>query len=584
MCAVRVAVYARFSSDLQKATSLDDQLTVARRCADEHGWAVLDAHIYTDAAVSGASLDRPGIRALRSAVERRPLPFDILLVDDSSRISRDLADAVRLLQELTFNGVRVIYISQSIDSANEQAETMIAVHGVVDSLYLKEMSKKIKRGLAGQLERGFATGGITYGYRTVPVPDPSGARDVNGYPILAGKRVEVVPAEARAIVDICEWFANGLGTARLVERLIASGHPPPRGGRWRSGAVKRILDNEKYVGQLIWGRKTADRRPGTREYVARAMPRESWRIQQRPELRIVSDDLWARVQARRSTVRAALPDQTRHTLMRGRDAALYSPHLFSGFMTCGVCGRSVAVVTGGKGSPRYGCRRSWADGVGVCTNRLTSRAKVVDAHLLAALQRELLAPQTVQYVTDALGRALSERISKRPQLLADAERERHDAQQRLQRLVDAIEHGVSATSVAPAIAERQATLARLDTTIADLAMSQPEQRLAVMPGWVRQQLEDLSALLSATPERTKAEFHRLGLRVTMHPQRTDAGSVYYRAAVESALPFLAGIADMRESRPSAVDRSLPRTAGSRTLAFSVDLPANIVGPGQRKRA
>jgi hypothetical protein len=54
---------------------------------------------------------------------------------------------------------------------------------VVDSLYLKEMAKKIKRGLAGQIERGFATGGIIYGYRTVPVPDPSG-KTQNGYPVL----------------------------------------------------------------------------------------------------------------------------------------------------------------------------------------------------------------------------------------------------------------------------------------------------------------------------------------------------------------------------------------------------------------
>src|SRR5439155_16672785 len=102
---------------------------------------------------------------------------------------------------LTFAGVRVIYISQNIDSANETAETLVAVHGVVDSLYLREMAKKVKRGLAGQLERGFATGSITFGYRTVPVPDPSGKTDPHGYPVLLGKPTELVPDEARAIVQ-----------------------------------------------------------------------------------------------------------------------------------------------------------------------------------------------------------------------------------------------------------------------------------------------------------------------------------------------------------------------------------------------
>ncbi len=556
MSAVRVAVYARFSSDLQRATSIDDQLAVAQRYATEQGWAVLAEHVYSDAAISGASLDRPGIQALRSATARRPLPFDVLLVDDSSRISRDLADAIRLLQELRFNGVRVIYISQHIDSANEQAETLVAVHGVVDSLYLKEMAKKIKRGLAGQLERGFATGAITFGYRTVPVPDPSGACDVNGYPVLLGKRVEVVPEEARTIVQIFEWYAAGLGAGRLVARLNAEGFRGPRGQRWREGAVKRVLANEKYLGKLIWGRKSMERRPGTRQLVERPQPRDKWHVQERPELRIVSDDLWNQVLARRTAVRQALPADAR-PLMRGKNAALHSPHLFSGFMTCGSCGGAVVTVTGGHGSPRYGCLRSWRNGTAVCTNRVSMRAKIVDAHLLTALRRELLEPATVQYVTDALGRALNDRIANRPQLLADAERERLEARQRVQRLIAAIESGIPASTVGSALAERQADLERLDATIADLS-APLQQRLAVMPAWVQQQLADLVGLLTDTPERTKAEFLRLELRVTLHPKRDDRGRGYYRADVVNSLPWLAGTRDIRNDGLSTVDRLLLR--------------------------
>src|SRR6266550_4733803 len=193
MLPMRVACYARYSSDLQRETSLEDQIGVARRFADLKGWTLVEEHIYADAALSGASVDRPGLQRLLAAAAQRPLPFDVLLVDDTSRISRDLSDAVRVLQQLGFFGVRVIYIGQNIDSANGEAEVLIAIHGIVDSVFLREMATKIKRGLAGQLERGFATGSSTFGYRTVPVPDPSGKTDVNGYPLLAGKRVEVVP-------------------------------------------------------------------------------------------------------------------------------------------------------------------------------------------------------------------------------------------------------------------------------------------------------------------------------------------------------------------------------------------------------
>jgi DNA invertase Pin-like site-specific DNA recombinase len=544
---------------LQRETSLLDQIATARRFAADRGWEFLESHVYTDAALSGASLDRPGIQALLLAAGRRPLPFDVLLVDDSSRVSRDLADAVRLLQDLKFAGARVIYISQNIDSASETAETLVAVHGVVDSLYLREMAKKIKRGLAGQLERGFATGSITFGYRTIPVPDPSGKTDVNGYPVLLGKRVEVVPEEARIVVQIFEWYASGLGAGRLVVRLNREGLRGPRGRRWREGALKRVLTNEKYRGLLIWGKKSFERRPGTRQYVERQHPRDQWRTQERPELRIVSDELWERVAARRASVRGSLPASTRNTLMRGRNATLHSRHLFSGFMTCGTCGGAVVVVTGGYGSPRYGCLRSWRNGVDTCANRLTIRAKIADACLLEGLKAELVAPMTLEHVTDALGRELNRRIHDRPRLLAEARSAREQAAQRLQRLVDAIENGVPAGTVARAIGDRQAELGRLDATLREL--DEPlSQRLAVMPTWVRQQLEDLVGLLSVTPERTKTEFQRLGLHVTMTRMVAENARPYYQADVVNSLPCLAGITEMRELSPSAVDRLHPPAA------------------------
>src|SRR5262245_66571877 len=110
MSPVRCAVYARFSSDLQREPSINDQVAVARMYADGKGWTICEGHFCTDAALSGASLDRPGIQALLTAAAQRRVPFDVLLVDDSSRVSRDLADAIRFLQQLRFFGVRVIYI------------------------------------------------------------------------------------------------------------------------------------------------------------------------------------------------------------------------------------------------------------------------------------------------------------------------------------------------------------------------------------------------------------------------------------------------------------------------------------------
>jgi site-specific DNA recombinase len=554
MPAMRVAVYARFSSDLQRATSIDDQIATAHRYAVTHGWQVLDDHVYTDAAISGASLERPGIQALRTATARRPLPFDLLLVDDSSRVSRDLADAVRLLQELKFNGVRVIYISQNIDSANEQAETLIAVHGVVDSLYLREMSKKVKRGLVGQLERGFATGSSTYGYRTLPVLDPSGKKDAHGRPAVLGNRIEIDPDEARVVVQIFEWYASGLGTLRIVERLHATNWPGPRGGSWKAGAVKRLLANEKFTGKWIWGQKVFERRPGTHQHIVRAVPRDQWHVRDSPELRIVDDALWRRVEARRSQVRESLPvsPDGRRTLMRGRNGALHSKHLFVGFLRCGGCVGAITVIYGRPGEVRYGCSRSHRNGLAACDNRLTVREQVVDRHLLAGLRAALLHSETVRYITAELTRALNRLMDERPRLEAEVRAARDQAAQRLHRLIAAIENGVAANTLAAAISERQADLARLEAQLEDF--TEPlHQRLAVIPGWVEHQLRELSGLLGAAPERVKLEFQRLGLEVVMQPVQSEGSRPFYRAMGKAALPCLAGTRDLSSQ---IVDRSL----------------------------
>jgi hypothetical protein len=76
-----------------------------------------------------------------------------------------------------------------------------------------------------------------------------------------------------------------------------------------------------------------------------------------------------------------------------------------------------------------------------------------------------------------------------------------------------------------------------------------------MPAWVAQQVQDVVSLLSESPERMKAEFQRLGLRVTMHPKQTEDGRNYYQADVVNSLPCLAGSTEIRGSSPSAVDRS-----------------------------
>jgi site-specific DNA recombinase len=522
---MRAAIYARYSSDLQRDTSLEDQIAVARRYASERGWTVLKDHIYTDAGISGASIqNRPSVQRLLAAA-REPKPFDVVLVDDSSRIARDIPDAIRVMQQLKFQGIRVIYISQGIDSASEQADALVAVHGLIDSLYLKELAKKVKRGLAGQMDWGFSTGARQYGFRKILVPDPSGKKDAHGQPMALGTRIEVDPDEAKVIQMVFEWAAEGVGLTSIVERLNAKGIPGTAGKRWSKTSVRRILQNERYLGRQIWGQQSVEHEPGTGRRIMRDNPRSEWRVEERPELRIVSDELWDRVQQTRADIRKAVA--SKQNLARGKDARFHSTHLFTGFAKCHLCGAAMTSVSGGMGSPRLGCNRSWNQGRDACPNRLTIRMKVAEPQILAKLQTELQQPNTLAHITKSLEKEIQRKLTAPKEGANDAQRQLEQERRKLQNLVAAIEGGASAPStLLKAITDREATIKRLEGELRKRDEKPSGKQLPELSGWVREQLKDLTGLLKSDPAKVKAEFRRLNLQLTFQPTEAEPRAHY----------------------------------------------------------
>ena len=116
---MKCAIYARYSSDLQYDRSIDDQIRNCQRCAESKGWAVLDGNIYTDRAVSGTTvMGRTGLAELLKASERRPCEFDYVLIDDTSRLSRDKVEQAEIIRDLHENGVHVYFVSDNIDTGS----------------------------------------------------------------------------------------------------------------------------------------------------------------------------------------------------------------------------------------------------------------------------------------------------------------------------------------------------------------------------------------------------------------------------------------------------------------------------------
>jgi site-specific DNA recombinase len=105
---LKVAIYARYSSDNQRDASIADQRRVCREFATRQGWTIVDE--FTDHAVSGATLLRSGFQTLmRDALNGR---FDVVLAEALDRFSRDQEDTAGLFKRLTFAGVNIVTLTE----------------------------------------------------------------------------------------------------------------------------------------------------------------------------------------------------------------------------------------------------------------------------------------------------------------------------------------------------------------------------------------------------------------------------------------------------------------------------------------
>jgi site-specific DNA recombinase len=119
------AIYARFSSDLEREASIEDQVRRCREYAARHGWSIVEEYVIADRAVSAAAVPgRDGSQKLVKTAKANDRPFDCLLLDDTSRLARDLSDSIRTLKILEFCGVSVVSVSQGIDSLQGSARPL----------------------------------------------------------------------------------------------------------------------------------------------------------------------------------------------------------------------------------------------------------------------------------------------------------------------------------------------------------------------------------------------------------------------------------------------------------------------------
>ncbi len=260
---LRCALYARYSSDQQRAASIEDQFRVCREPAARAGWKIAGA--YKDSAVSGDSMIlRPGIQALLEDARRGM--FELFVAEVLDWVSRDQADVATLYKHLRFADVMIVTLSEG-----EISELHVGLKGTMNALFLKDLAAKTHRGLRGRVEVGKSSGGLCYGYDMVK------AYDAAGEPVRGERRIN--EAEAEVVRRILRESANGASPRAIARRLNEEGVPGPRGNLWTDAALRGhakrgrgIVNNELYIGRQVWNRQRFVKNPETGRRVPRLNP------------------------------------------------------------------------------------------------------------------------------------------------------------------------------------------------------------------------------------------------------------------------------------------------------------------------
>jgi len=354
----RAAIYARYSSSLQKATSIEDQIAMARRECDRNGWTVVA--IFEDREKTGRNMRRPGFQKMKDAIGRGEV--DVVVVEALDRLTRKVADALGYYDLLQFQGVDLHSVKEG-----PQDFFKVLLGGFGAQQFSEMIGAHTRRGMQGAVSRG-RLHTSAYGYRKREEP--------------TGTNREIAPEEARIVLRIFRETAEGRSAMAIAKGLNADRIPVPKGGTWEPSTIRGrkdrqegILNNRLYIGEASvckFGRRYHPETGAKAIYSTEEdMVQETFE-----ELRIIPQDLWDQVQAECAT-------RTRRATVSGNpQAARRSKHLLSGLLVCDCCGAPYIKV----GRKRFQCREARK---GACNNKYTIRQDRIEARVFDTLRAEL---------------------------------------------------------------------------------------------------------------------------------------------------------------------------------------------------
>lgn len=521
------AIYARYSTDGQRETSIDDQVRRCREVAEKNGYTVDEALIFTDSALTGtdkAIHKRAGYHAMLEAWDQHL--FNAVVVDEVPRLARDAVEMAKLQKRIEVSGVRLLS-PDGTDSLNPNWQLQFQIIAALGQHFIRETRHRVLRGMIGQLERGYMIAASAFGY------DMHQVIDENGKPV--GTHWTINQEQAEIVRKMYAMRRHGVAFAEIARILNRSGVKPPRKSRktggdgyWRQSSVHRMLSNTIYRGLFVWNGSIFSRGKAKKE--GRTLEPIEY---QRQHLRLVDDETWNICNEGRVS----------------RTARGGGKHVFSGLVSCGTCDATLTVSTASKGVRTLYCpqclmaKRVAARDTGPGSTS-TSGFEALMKHLL----ERLLHGEVLEELRSRLRQRLEGGSEAELQELRNKVVAAEKTSSRLFRMLAEVDGNESLEKECRLASSKQkqlqASLQELEAGLAKQDKASIERQLKASPA----RLVDLLFSAGAAPERVRAVLSRLFPRIVALGKPSKFVSVYeVTMAPGAALAELTGTAVLDET-------------------------------------
>ena len=273
---MKIAAYCRVSTEKEaQIDSLEKQIEFFNEFTKKNGYELYK--LYADEGISGKQIKHRK-QFQQMMIDAKAKKFDKVVVKDVSRFARNTVDLLQSVRELKSYGVQVDFLNNG-EVMEGGSEFILTILGAMAQQESANMSKRVKFGKDITAKKGRVPN-LVFGYDKIP--DERYTLKIN-------------EEEAKIVKEIFESYVyKGIGTTKIAWNLNDRGiRTKKTKSKWVQTSIVRMLKNPIYTGRVTNKKsEVTDFITGTRK----DLPEEEWIVVERPEMRIISDELFNRAQ------------------------------------------------------------------------------------------------------------------------------------------------------------------------------------------------------------------------------------------------------------------------------------------------